>query len=709
MFKSPQSLETQKILIIDDSLQNVLFLQNSLSDLADIHFSLSGIEGLAMVNKISPDIIILDIAMPEMDGWQVCKELKSNPITQAIPIIFITGVDQPDAEELALAQGAIDFITKPFDPKICQLRVKNQLKLVSQSKILQHAEQALFYEKERLRITLESIGDAVIATDTKGYITFMNPIAERMTGWHFKKDSHIKIEEVMLLRDSNSKEPLLNPIYIALSEKRIAGMALNSELLSHTLNVYSVEDSAAPINNAAGETIGAIIVFHDVSEATALALKMSHLANYDQLTDLPNSILLQDRLTVAIQNAQRKREKVAVLMLGIENFKYLNESIGHQLCDLLICLIADRIKLLLPPSYTLARTNSNEFVILMDEINSVEPALSLASKIVSVMHQSYTLENTPYNVSVCVGVSVFPDDAVDAEELIRHADVAMYSAKKEGRNHFCFFSGKLEEGLLQRHALELKLRHAITNNELVVVYQPKFNLHTKAIVGAEALVRMVDESGNFISPIDFIPIAEESNLIGALGNQVLLKACTEAAKWLALGTPICVSVNIAATQFTGSELESVITDVLSTSQLPPQYLELEITETSLMGDINETQAKLIILKKLGVNISIDDFGTGYSSLSYLKTFDVDTMKVDMSFVKDMLNNKHDYEIVKTIISLGHSLSLDVVAEGVETEEQVIALTDLGCTKGQGYLYSRPLSSDDFLAFLKTSVQQTSEH
>ncbi|WP_341205689.1 response regulator, partial [uncultured Psychrosphaera sp.] len=295
MFKSPQYLETQKILIIDDSLQNVLFLQNSLSDLADIHFSLSGIEGLAMANKMSPDIIILDIAMPEMDGWQVCTELKSNPVTQAIPIIFITGVDQPDAEELALAQGAIDFITKPFDPKICHLRVKNQLKLVSQSKILQHAEQALFYEKERLRITLESIGDAVIATDTKGYITFMNPIAERMTGWHFKKGSNHKIEEVMLLRDSNSKEPILNPVYIALSDKRIAGMALNSELLSHTLNVYSVEDSAAPINNAAGETIGAIIVFHDVSEATALALKMSHLANYDQLTDLPNSILLQDR------------------------------------------------------------------------------------------------------------------------------------------------------------------------------------------------------------------------------------------------------------------------------------------------------------------------------------------------------------------------------------------------------------------------------
>jgi EAL domain-containing protein (putative c-di-GMP-specific phosphodiesterase class I) len=305
-------------------------------------------------------------------------------------------------------------------------------------------------------------------------------------------------------------------------------------------------------------------------------------------------------------------------------------------------------------------------------------------------------------------VSVYSDDAKDAEELIRHADVAMYSAKQEGRNRFCFFSGDLEESLLQRHALELKLRHAIENDELIVVYQPKFNLKTKNIVGAEALVRMVDENNQLISPVEFIPIAEDSGLIVPLGNQVLLKACTQAAKWLEEGMPISVSVNVAAAQFADPDLERVIIEVLNQTQLPPHFLELEITETALMGDINETQTKLSVLKGLGINISIDDFGTGYSSLSYLKKFNVDIMKIDMSFVIDMLNNTHDYEIVKTIILLGQSLSLTLIAEGVETEEQAQALMELGCGIGQGYLYSKPLRKKEFMTFLESATKKYSK-
>jgi len=820
MFIAPFNSQPQKILIIDDAIQNILFLKETLSELGSIHFATNGPEGVALCQTLLPELILLDISMPGMDGWEVCTILKNNPLTADIPVIFITGSENPAAEQLALEKGAIDFINKPFDPKICYLRVMNHLKLRAQAKTLRHAEQeitqlvesvpvlitywdenwnnifsndltgkwfkdltinppdkhiskllpqdiyrnilsrakssslppseysvavqhndneqhfkifqsasfsgesrvgylvtfvditevkkakqALYSEKERLRVTLQSIGDAVIATDTEGYITFMNPIAERMTGWRFRNASRHKIEDVMLLRDSDTKKSLLNPLYIALTEQRIVGMALNSELLSHTNQVYSVEDSAAPIRDEGGHIIGAIMVFHDVSEAMALAIKMSHLANYDQLTDLPNRILLQDRLTVATQTAKRKNLKVAVLLLDIDNFKYLNDSIGHQLGDLLICQMAQRIKKLLPQSYTLSRLGGDEFAILMNEINSIEASLTLASDLVTAMHQPFLLNDKPYNVSASVGVSVYPDDASDAEELIRHADVAMYSAKKEGRNRFCFFSGDLEEGLLQRHALELKLRHAIENNELVVVFQPKFDLKNKSIIGAEALVRMVGENNQLISPTEFIPIAEESSLIVPLGNQVLLKACTEAAKWLKNGMPISVSVNVAAAQFADPDLEHIVVDVLQKTQLPAKYLELEITETALMGDIDKTQEKLKLLKKIGINVSIDDFGTGYSSLSYLKKFHVDIMKVDMSFVKDMLNNTHDYEIVKTIILLGQSLSLNIIAEGVETEEQANALINLGCEIGQGYLYSKPLSERDFITFLDTAVLQ----
>ncbi|WP_299270612.1 EAL domain-containing protein [uncultured Psychrosphaera sp.] len=823
MFISSLNPQPQKVLIIDDVIQNILFLQSSLSDLASIHFATNGPEGLALCDVLKPDLILLDISMPGMDGWEVCTRLKDNPLTSDIPVIFITGNDKPEAEQLALEKGAIDFINKPFDPKICRLRVINQLKLRNQSRVLQQAKQemtqlvesvpvlitywdenwnnifsndlsgkwfqafngtsqnkhitqslprevyqrllshseikhknsieftvsvqtnkqeqhfrvfqsatfnedilvgslvtfvditdakkakqALHSEKERLRVTLQSIGDAVIATDTQGYITFINPIAERMTGWRFKDTPPEKIEDVMLLRDADTKKPLLNPLYLALSEQRTVAMALNSELLSHSHQVYAVEDSAAPIRDEKGEIIGAIMVFHDVSEAMALAMKMSHLANYDQLTDLPNRILLQDRLTVAIQTAARQNHKVATLLLDIDNFKYLNDSIGHLLGDQLICKMARRIQQLLPPAFTLARLGGDEFVILMNEIPSIEAALSLASDLVTAMHQPFMLDDKPYNVSASVGVSVYPDDAKDAEELIRHADVAMYSAKQEGRNRFCFFSGDLEESLLQRHALELKLRHAIENDELIVVYQPKFNLKTKNIVGAEALVRMVDENNQLISPVEFIPIAEDSGLIVPLGNQVLLKACTQSAKWLKEGMPISVSVNVAAAQFADPDLEAIIIEVLNQTQLPPHYLELEITETALMGDINETQTKLSVLKGLGINISIDDFGTGYSSLSYLKKFNVDIMKIDMSFVIDMLNNTHDYEIVKTIILLGQSLSLTLIAEGVETEEQAQALMELGCGIGQGYLYSKPLRKKEFMTFLESATKNPNE-
>lgn len=823
MFISGSYPQPQKILIIDDSTQNIIFLQSTLSDLASIHFATSGAEGLNLCDELKPDLILLDISMPEMDGWEVCTRLKSNSATANIPVIFITGNEQSETEKLALEHGAVDFIHKPFDPQICHLRVKNHLILKQQAKELlsakqeitqlvesvpvlitywcqdwnlqfcndtsgkwfgqliqdltnQHvsdalpeeihqvllsnsrassslpmefsttvnngihdshfrvfqsrriedgeligflvtfvditeakrAKQALHSEKERLRVTLQSIGDAVIATDTQGYITFMNPVAERMTGWRFRDSTPHKIEQVMILRDMDSKKPLLNPLYLALKEQRTVAMTLNSELLSHSNMTYAVEDSAAPIRDQHGEIIGAIMVFHDVSEAMALSLKMSHIANHDQLTDLPNRILFQDRLTVAIQNAKRQKHKVATLLLDIDNFKYLNDSVGHQLGDLLICQMAKRIQKLLPCEYTLARLGGDEFIILMNEIQSDEAALSLASELVTAMHQPYSLDDKPYNVSVSVGVSIYPDDAHDAEELIRHADVAMYSAKKQGRNRFCFFSGEIEQSLLQRHELELKLRNAIEKNQLVVVYQPKFDLITKQIVGAEALVRMVDEDNQLISPTEFIPIAEDSGLIVSLGNQVLLKACTEAAKWLQQGSPIPVSVNVSASQFSDPDLEHIIINVLSRTGLPAEYLELEITETALMGNIDDTQSKLGSLKNLGLRISIDDFGTGYSSLSYLKTFNVDIMKIDMSFVMDMLNNTHDYEIVKTIIILGQSLTLKLIAEGVETEAQAEALIALGCHVGQGYLFSQPLVRNDFIELLNSPTGMTTE-
>ncbi|MCL1114944.1 EAL domain-containing protein [Shewanella basaltis] len=803
-----------RILIIDDDIQNIFILEDILSPLGNIYFSESGSNALALVDKIKPDVILLDIEMPDMDGWQVCRALKSNPLYSDIPIIFITGHTEPEFEKLALESGGVDFITKPFNASICCLRVHTQLKFrqqnhlivkakeelqqlvnqvpmlitywdaagnnlfsndysgmwfdqlvgqvdgkhissifpaelshavlshqkvattkpvkyivtvandigtsfyeVFQSKMksssgmdgylvtvvdvseVKHAKQALHSEKERLRVTLNSIGDAVIATDTKGLITFMNPIAERMTGWRIKEALHQKIETVMQLRDSNTRHTLLNPLYIALREQRIVAMALNSQLLARGGQVFAVEDSAAPIRNENGEVIGAIMVFHDVSETMAMAMKMSHLANHDQLTDLPNRILLQDRLSVACSSAKSFGTKAAALLVDIDHFKYLNDSLGHQLGDELICLMAQRINSLIPPSYTLARLGGDEFVVLMSDTQSVEASSVLATKLVDAMHEPFVLAGQKFSVSISIGISVYPDDASDAEELMRHADVAMYRAKQEGRNRFSFFSYDLENSIRERHQLELSLRNALLNDELLVFYQPKFDLTTKRIIGAEALVRLTGDDGIFISPTEFIPLAEETGLIIKLGQQVLSKACIEAKRWFDMGYVIPVSVNVAVAQFADPNLEHMIATALQESQLPAELLELEITETALMLDAEEMQTKLSQLKALGVTIAIDDFGTGYSSLAYLKKFNVDVMKIDMSFVKDMLNNKHDYEIVKTIISLGRSMELTLIAEGVETEAQRQALIELDCVMGQGYLFSRPLPANEFSDFI----------
>ncbi|MGJ8692391.1 MAG: two-component system response regulator [Thalassotalea sp.] len=806
-----------KILVVDDDPVNILFLQEALSSLGHIYFSESAEDALTLLTKVLPDIILLDIEMPNMTGWELSQQLKTVTRFAAIPIIFITGHQDQKFEQLSLENGGVDFITKPFNAYVCKLRVAHQLKIVNQtnqlsrtqehlqqlvkqvpvfitywdnnwkntysndykghwfnhleaSSLEQHisavfpdklcqaileqsiiqqealdqsitsqddssfivhiktelderffqvflsliikekeiegylvtlvdvsdekiAKRTLNSEKERLRVTLNSIGDAVIATDTEGYITFMNPIAERLTGWRFRDALNTKIEKVMDLRDAKTGQPLINPLYVALKEQCTVAMAINTELVAKSNLKFSVEDSAAPIRNQNNDIIGAIMVFHDISEATAMAIKMSHLANHDQLTDLPNRILLQDRLSVAIANSYHT--KTAVLMVDIDNFKYLNDSLGHQYGDQLICLMAERLAALIPPSYTLSRLGGDEFIIAMTDVNEVKVCSELATKVIKSMQDSFLLDEQSYNVSVSIGISVYPDDASDADQLMRNADVAMYKAKQEGRNRYSFFSEELESALLIRHTVEKLLRHKLEKDDLLVYYQPKFDLKTRKIIGAEALVRLQNEKGEIVSPALFLPTAEETGLVVTLGYQVLFKACRQAKEWLDAGNNIPISVNVAAAQFADTELQPMVEKALAETQLPVSMLELEVTETALMVDITIVQQKLEKLKALGIKISIDDFGTGYSSLAYLKKFNVDVMKIDMSFVRDMMNNKQDYEIVKAIISLGNSMGLSLIAEGVEDEAQLNALIALGCQYGQGYLIGKPVPAKDF--------------
>ncbi|MDR3428575.1 EAL domain-containing protein [Silvimonas sp.] len=806
MFAVEEQWPQPTILIVDDAVENIKLISHALQGMGELLFATNGPDALRVADSSRPDLVILDIEMPGMDGYAVCNALKANPYTSECAVIFVTAHEGTSWETQSLAAGGLDFLNKPLNVPICRLRVQNQLTLkrqkdqlaqtrrdladlvhhlpsfvafwgadthnrycndqlghwfgISASRMLgmtldavlneetllqlrphweeamqgrtvtvemtlfpsssrrrfaqttlvpnwqlgsvagllmvltditdrKLAERALWDEKERMRITLNSIGDAVIATDPQGLVTFVNPIAEEMTGWHTADALGKPIETVMELRDSNNGHVLRNPIYLALKEARIVGMALNCNLIALSGQQSAVEDSAAPIRNQAGEITGAIIVFRDASEARAMAIKMSYLASHDPLTGLPNRLLLQDRISHGLQVARWSQTHVAMLLLDLDYFKFINDSIGYTAGDDLLRQVARRLENVMTASGTIGRLGGDEFVILLPELRSITEADEAATKLLGAMTEPFELDGKQFNLSISVGISLFPDDSSDEETLMRHADVAMHRAKQDGRNRYRFFSTELEDLVLSRHLLERHLREALQEKRFEVFYQSKVDTRQGKVIGAEALVRMYNTDGELLMPARFIPLAEETGLIVPLGKMVLETACRQAASWMAQGHPLKMSVNISAAQFSAGNLPQLIAETLNETGLPPAMLELEITEGTLMREADAAREILVALKELGVNISLDDFGTGYSSLAYLKRFPLDTLKIDQSFVRDMLNDTNDLAIIQTIVALGNTLGMELVAEGVELLEQAEKLGEIGCHIMQGYLYDKP--------------------
>lgn len=543
------------ILVVDDQPANIRVLVEAVRDLGEVRFAVNGIEALKIARTYKPDVVLLDIEMPDMDGFSVCRALKSDPDMHDMAVIFVTAHGADVNELHARGLGGVEFLEKPLNISIARARIQTQLTLQLKAKqleqarhnleeivhnlpafiacwdqemkcvfsndtnanwfainahkmqgmhikeviglanyisieqyfelarnekntsfditLVQHdgqiifgqaslvfrdhaygdqgflmlitditarklAEEALFNEKESIRITLNSIGDAVIATDVDGKVTFLNPIAETMTGWLLSESIGLPIEYVMPLRDSHDGHVHQNPIRIALREKRTVGMAMNCALQRRDGRLFDVEDSASPITNHLGQIRGAIIVFHDVSEARALMIKMTHLANHDALTNLPNRMLLQDRCEQAIQLAKRSKCHVALLMLDLDNFKLVNDAMGYEIGDFLLQQIATRLKKLVRASDTICRQGGDEFVILLPELEGLDEVSVLAQRIKHIVSEPYDISGNRFDLSVSIGISLFPDDSLDAESLYRHADAAMYRAKQDGRNRYCF-------------------------------------------------------------------------------------------------------------------------------------------------------------------------------------------------------------------------------------------------------------------------------
>ncbi len=467
----------------------------------------------------------------------------------------------------------------------------------------------------------------------------------------------------------------------------IGAMALGATLLLGGLAAYLIRQ-----------------IFHDASAARTATLKITHTAEHDFLTGLPNRMLLNDRINQAIVLAQRHQKKVAVLFLDLDRFKHINDLLGHQTGDRLLQSLAKRLADSIRASDTVSRQGGDEFVVLLSEVQQAEDAAVAATKLLQTVAQAHSIDQHDLHITTSIGISIYPDDGLDAETLVKNADTAMYQAKESGRHGYRFFASAMNIRAVERQSLEEGLRRALERHEFALHYQPKINLRTGAITGAEALLRWTHPTRGAVSPAEFIPVAEDCGLVLPIGAWVLREACEQARAWVDAGLPaMSIAVNISALEFRNETFLEDLLGILGETGLDPRSLELELTESILMTRVESTAAILQALRERGVQVAIDDFGTGYSSLSYLRKFPVDELKIDQSFVQRIATNKGDEPIVTAILAMARSLNLRVVAEGVETADELAFLKAHECDEAQGYYFSRPLPPEQFEKLLSAWI------
>jgi diguanylate cyclase (GGDEF)-like protein/PAS domain S-box-containing protein len=704
-------MSQQNILLIQDDPSDAKAVRDALNSSADGSFKVEWIracneglerlarEGVQRGNRIAA--ILLDLFLPDSRGIETFDRL-FNAAPQ-LPILILTGSQDEDIAKRAVQRGAQDYLLKS--------RLDSHLLPKALHSIIERARnaEALFDERERAQVTLNSIGDAVMSTDVWGQVTYLNTVAENLTGWSREEAAGHGLEEVFQIIDATTRKPLQSPMQVAIHENKTACLPPNCVLIRRDGHEAAIEDSTAPIHDRRGQITGAVMVFHDVSTARAQSLKLSYLAQHDSLTDLPNRTLLNDRLTQAISLAYRHRQKLALLFLDLDRFKHINDSLGHAVGDRLLQSVAQRLSACVRSSDTVSRQGGDEFVVLLSELTRAQDATVIADKILLAIATPYLIDQHELHISASIGIVTYPDDGTEAETLMKNADIAMYHAKDAGRNNYQFFKPEMNVHAVERQSLEEGLRHALERQELVLHYQPKINLQTGSIIGAEALVRWRHPKRGVVPPAKFIPIAEECGFIVRIGQWVMHEACCQARIWQEKGLPaLRIAVNISAAELRAKDFVAGVRAILTETGLEPHYLELELTETFLMQDSKSTVAVLKDLKDIGVQLAVDDFGTGYSSLSYVKRFPIDTLKIDRSFVRDLVTDDDDASIVSAVISMGKSLHMRVVAEGVETPEQLQFLREHSCPFAQGYYFSPPVVAGEFTQLLRISAGSVTE-
>jgi diguanylate cyclase (GGDEF)-like protein/PAS domain S-box-containing protein len=568
-------------------------------------------------------------------------------------------------------------------------------------------------ENEVANVTLDSIGEAVLRADVQGKVIYLNRKAEEMTGWRREEARGRPIADVLRLIESVGVPAAGNAVGTAKQEDQTTketADGTNCVLVRRDGFECGIERKVTPIQDQDGKVTGAVVAFHDVSAAQAKSAQMSHLAQHDSLTDLPNRVLFNDRLTQAIALAERQGKQLAMMFVDIDHFKKINDSLGHDVGDKLLQSVAGRLMACVRRSDTVSRLGGDEFVVLLSQVEHAEDAAFSARKILRGLAAPHIIDNKTLDINVSIGVSTYPNDGQDAEALMNRADNAMYEAKEHGRNNYQFFRHEMHARLAERQSLEADLRCALGRNEFVLHYQPKLGLQTGEITGVEALIRWLHPQRGIIYPAQFVSIAEECGLIVPIGQWVLLEACKQAKAWRESGLGVVpVSVNVSAPEFAAKDFLSGVRAVLIATGVQPENLELELTESVLMRDAEAAVVTLVKLKAMGVQLAIDDFGTGYSSFTYLRRFPSDALKLHQSFVQEITEDPGDAAIVSAMINLGRSLKQRVIAEGVETRAQLKFLKRHGCGEGQGNYFSPPVEAQQVGRLYKDGMRETIVH
>jgi diguanylate cyclase (GGDEF)-like protein/PAS domain S-box-containing protein len=692
-----------QILLVEDNAGDVRLLREMLNEPGSHHIELTHVgcmgEAERYLAERAVDIILVDLGLPDAQGLGAVR--RAHAVAPHVPLVVLTSLDDEALAAQALQEGAQEHLIKG------QIDARGLLRALRYAIERKTMEEALFVEKERAQVTLNCIGDAVACTDISGHITFLNLVAEKMMGWSLQQAAGRPLSEAFRTLDASSRATTPNAMEMAAGQNRTVHLPSNCMLIRRDGCEIPIENSVAPIHDREGHAIGAVIVFRDVSAARAMALQITHSAEHDFLTGLPNRMLLNDRVSQAVNLVSRHMKKVAVLFLDLDGFKHINDSLGHPTGDKLLQSISKRLVDCVRFSDTVSRQGGDEFVVLLSEVEQSEDAAITARRMLQAVAEAHSIDQHDLHVTTSIGVSVYPDDGLDAETLIKNADTAMYQAKENGCQSYQFFRPAMNVRAVERQAIEESLRRALERQEFALHYQPKINLRTGEITGAEALLRWTHPIRGPVSPAQFIPVAEDCGLILPIGKWVLREACLQARAWVDAGLPLAtMAVNISAMEFRNENFLEGVFAILEDTGLDPRFLELELTESLLMKHAESTESILKTLRARGVQLAVDDFGTGYSSLSYLRKFPIDVLKIDQSFVRQITTTPNETTIVTAVIGMGRSLKLRVVAEGVETQEELAFLQAHQCDEAQGYYFSPPLLPQQFAKLLETGIAET---